>query len=502
MKQPKIIARQAILWLLVLILAASGFAGCKKEAGEPGTDTVPITETAGTGEDPAPEPDPGYDAGITEFPDEDPDGAKLFDVFPRYSSKKGTLVTTNGGPGLSDDTVLTTPEDSVIKTLVNTTEEEFEAYVSLIPYRQLAHREDEAGAYYTYCVDGVYYDLSYTDIGGYVRLSQDPSTTILFTELPAVEDTGSLRLYQYSLNYAHSETDYTEPDNVVDCGMLYIICFSDNSLMLIDSGHGAQATDASLLGLYRFLRGVTGVPEGEKMTVRAWFFSHAHGDHVRLAADFLTASNPDDAGASYSESFRLQTVLFNFPSYRLASNGYAGDDTSALKNAIRRKYPNVDFVKLHRGQQFSIGGATFDVLFTWEDLIKPDGTLDVKKFNSTSTVLKMTYGGKSAIFLGDADTEAEAAMLVRYGARTLRSDIVQVAHHGYNQIQGLYDLIQGDIALVSNSEYHILNNNYTTYLMYSKYASSVLYADDVTWELRFENGEITQTSHPRYDAQE
>ncbi len=79
---------------------------------------------------------------------------------------------------------------------------------------------------------------------------------------------------------------------------------------------------------------------------------------------------------------------------------------------------------------------------------------------------------------------------------------MQVAHHGYNQIQGLYDLIQGNIALVSNSEYHILNNNYTTYLMYSKYASSVLYADDVTWELRFENGEITQTSHPRYDAQE
>lgn len=157
MKPPVCVARQALAWLLILLFAVSCFAGCKKEAEEPGTNTAPVTGTAGTGEEPGPDPAPGYDTGITEFPDEDPDGAELFDVFPRYSSKKATLVTTNGGPGLSDDTTLTTPEDSVIKTLVNTTREEFEAYVSLIPYRQLAHREDEAGEYYTYCVDDIYY---------------------------------------------------------------------------------------------------------------------------------------------------------------------------------------------------------------------------------------------------------------------------------------------------------------------------------------------------------
>jgi competence protein ComEC len=50
--------------------------------------------------------------------------------------------------------------------------------------------------------------------------------------------------------------------------------------------------------------------------------------------------------------------------------------------------------------------------------------------NDNSFVLRITHGARSVLLVGDAEHEAEEALLARYGAGALRADLLKVGHHG------------------------------------------------------------------------
>lgn len=50
--------------------------------------------------------------------------------------------------------------------------------------------------------------------------------------------------------------------------------------------------------------------------------------------------------------------------------------------------------------------------------------------NSGSVILKITCGDVSALFTGDAELEAEEALLSRYGREVLSAGLYKVSHHG------------------------------------------------------------------------
>ena len=74
-----------------------------------------------------------------------------------------------------------------------------------------------------------------------------------------------------------------------------------------------------------------------------------------------------------------------------------------------------------------MAGIRVDVLFTQEDLL-PTLTDDL---NETSTVIHVTAGGQRLLFLADMGRLTAERMLAELPASELKSDIVQVAHHGY-----------------------------------------------------------------------
>ena len=72
------------------------------------------------------------------------------------------------------------------------------------------------------------------------------------------------------------------------------------------------------------------------------------------------------------------------------------------------------------GQTYELGGAVFEILAPI--------SYDADNLNNFSVVTRLTYGGKSFLFTGDAETKEEAEIIS--GGAQLKSDVIKVGHHG------------------------------------------------------------------------
>ncbi len=432
--------------------------------------------------------------------------AVVFENIPAYATENGTVGREmNLGPGLGDDKWTSTDEDSYMKVIAGSTEEEFDRYCLTLGgiFELLLSREERNGKYRAYKTTDMILFVSFDRTDSTVRVVEDKTSC-------GIGDTGDTKgnadgviLYQYSLNYVGSAVEYAEP-GCMDCGMMYIIKLADNSLFLIDSGHGYQTTARSLTALYEFMKNVSGTEEGKKIPIKAWFFTHAHGDHCGMAAAFLGQKYPMIENLElpdFSDKVEIEKVMFNFPSYCVIRRNFAADETFAIRKALREKFPEVKYYKLHTGERFDFPGASFDVLYTLEDAVDVTGKWPFRDFNSSSTVLRMHSGGKNLMFLADISAAAEKIILRRYNEDELKSDVVQIAHHCINNLD-IYDSIKAPVALVSTSLGRIKERLWDNYLRFEKYAvDGCLFEDEVTWKIDFGKDKLPAEALPRYDKQ-
>ena len=80
------------------------------------------------------------------------------------------------------------------------------------------------------------------------------------------------------------------------------------------------------------------------------------------------------------------------------------------------------------GDRFSLGKATVKVMMAGGD-VKASADVD-RNVNNSGTVLRIELGARALLFMGDAEAEAEAALLSMYPANELRCDFLRVGHHG------------------------------------------------------------------------
>ena len=93
--------------------------------------------------------------------------------------------------------------------------------------------------------------------------------------------------------------------------------------------------------------------------------------------------------------------------------------------------------------RFYLGNAAFEILHTPNDLYPQTPHF----FNDTSIVWRMLMNGESSMWLGDIADRGSDVLCAKYGDY-LKSDVVQVSHHGYvGGTVELYEKIAGRIAL-------------------------------------------------------
>lgn len=227
-----------------------------------------------------------------------------------------------------------------------------------------------------------------------------------------------------------------------ETGMSYIIRLEDGRFAVIDGGIN---DDSDVDRLYDTLC-AQNVRNGNPV-IAAWFLTHAHGDHYDTFLRFTE---------KYRGRFVLETAVWNLPPKELASV----DEWS--RNFITSTIGSMAGTKViyaRTGQKFRFGSVSIDVWHTPDDLYP----VFVSSQNDASVILRMEIGGQSVMFLADADAQIAAYMVERYGA-ALRSDFMQISHHGYSYSTAMPPLFRAIDPIVvlwpsSDEWYHEFQTN-------------------------------------------
>ena len=417
------------------------------------------------------------------------------DSLPDLSVMGTVSGVYNCGPGLASDKEGVTEEDSYMTVVSSTTKEKFEAYVKALPdagFSFISKTTLDGDDYYTYSRYGALLYLYYNERVAEARVITDNSSDSLakinYDYTPKAGE--QAQFYQYSINYSGHDKEGYDPviyseGGLMDCGMFYMMKTSDNKIIMIDGGHSGQLSANAKKYLMNYMHEITGTPANEKITIAAWYITHAHGDHVAVARDFLN---------SYYNQINLESVIYNFPLYGVV-DGY-DDNTFGLKDAIRNHFPNTLYHKLHTGEVVNFGDIRMEVVYTHEDAVSNKGKTELSEFNSSSTVLKVVIDNKSIMMLGDVYHMGANTMLKMHSKDYLKSDVLQVAHHGYNDMANLYKVIGAQIALFPNA---MTAKDGSTYKTVMAFAKEAYFAHKWTYRLTVENGAIKITEVKRYD---
>ncbi len=172
-----------------------------------------------------------------------------------------------------------------------------------------------------------------------------------------------------------------------DCAL--VVC--DGKSMLIDAGENGHETT-----VINYIRSM-GIKKLDYIIA-----SHQHSDHIGGLPEVI-------------EEFGMSNIIM--PRLTEAQTPTNQTYTAFLK-AIQASDAKVIASKV--GASYNLGSAKFEIL--------GPVTNDAESLNSMSVVTKITYGEKTFLFTGDAETDEENEILDT-GAN-LDCDVLKVGHHG------------------------------------------------------------------------
>ena len=225
----------------------------------------------------------------------------------------------------------------------------------------------------------------------------------------------------------------------------------------------------------RIAREVTGTPENEKIRIACWFITHCHADHYSSFRTYLY-ENP--------VLFTLERVMYNL---------YDGDGTDVGSDNFNKYHPDALYHKPHTGETIQLGNLKMEVLYAQEDWYDASTMLPAsEEVNDSGTVIKIHFDDKSFLVLGDLDKYGADTLLKYYPSEVLKSDIVQIAHHGYNQIRNLYEAADAKIGLVPQAYSRMTTQPQLTsiYNSLTENFDELYYAGDETVGVQVIDGEL------------
>ncbi|WP_441290349.1 DNA internalization-related competence protein ComEC/Rec2 [Sorangium sp. KYC3313] len=213
--------------------------------------------------------------------------------------------------------------------------------------------------------------------------------------------------------------------NVLDVGQgdAILIDLPEGGAMLVDAGgFVGSPVDTGARVLRPLLR------SRRRARLDAVVLSHPHPDHfggLPATVEGVEVGELWDTGQGEAEG--------------------AGPVYRKLLSDLRRRGVPIVRPDALCGRPRVLSGATIEVLAPCPELHPDRGA------NDNSFVVRITYGARSALLVGDAEHEAEDALVARYGA-ALRADLLKVGHHGSRTSTGaaLLAAVDPSIAAVSS----------------------------------------------------
>ena len=214
-------------------------------------------------------------------------------------------------------------------------------------------------------------------------------------------------------------------------GQSNVIQLEDGSFIVIDGGRSKSSSetannDSKLL--MDFLNSKK--PASHTKAKVVWMYTHVHSDHINLSRDNFFPT--------YKDQIDLQLVCLNLPDFNEIENHISTDgwkesnaasayvkSVDMLYDSIETNFPNTTIYTFHTGDKLYFAGCEVEILVTPEDYY-------LKGFswiNDTSCAWKINMSGKSFMVFGDCTAPVNDQMVACFGSY-LKSDIIQVTHHG------------------------------------------------------------------------
>ena len=218
-------------------------------------------------------------------------------------------------------------------------------------------------------------------------------------------------------------------DSSVDNGgMSYVARLTDGTFLVIDGGY---QTEKEVKNLYDHL--VANTPSGQKPVISAWVITHAHIDHYGALIKFADM---------YSSGVEVKAFYYNFPHYKVGD--IAEHNVNAIEKAMSKWSSATRYSAVHSGMQIGLAGATMTVVCTYED-VYPSTPVSG---NDTSMVFRLDIAGKKVMITGDAQEYQSAVITSTIDKSILKSDIVQMSHHGYEGCSDtFYSMVDASVVM-------------------------------------------------------
>ena len=215
-------------------------------------------------------------------------------------------------------------------------------------------------------------------------------------------------------------------------GMCIIFKLADGRFFIIDAGMGGKYADgrkwigSSSGWIYQTLAKHADDPKN--IQVAGWLITHVHSDHAGGLYDMaLGYYGSTDKGKhtvmpkEMTKYIKIDTIIYNQPATtKFGRNGWM--------ETIIKAFNVKNVVKAHPGQVFYYADLKL-TLYGSQDVMLENSSSS-GDLNDFSLVSRVEFNGKSALFLGDSDTIPNPRLATIY-KETLKSDILQLAHHGY-----------------------------------------------------------------------
>lgn len=354
-----------------------------------------------------------------------------------------------------------------------------DSYISALVadgYTEYASNAIDGNRYYTYINAKNVVNVAFTDYNDEMKVIAERLTD---TALPTREADNKWTAATGITTTISQLGLYYEYNGKNDCfnGMSYVIRLKDGSFIVIDGGHDKQIDSDRL---YNVMRKQS--PDPDNIVIAAWFFTHGHSDHTGFFKSFCQ---------TYASKVTVEQFVYNFPSIEEVNDAAQ----IATSGNLDRYFKNVPVVKAHPGQVFYLRNAKITMLYTndlWEHSLKPLSTS-----NEASLVFTIELEGKKFMVLGDYYDD-RGILRSLYSASTLKSDIMQVSHHGISNCgTKLYPIIAPEWALWPlGSDYiaeydRVVSEHQMNAYMKTMDKNKVFMAKDDIVILTLNNGNIT-----------
>lgn len=354
-------------------------------------------------------------------------------VSPRFlkfvpAIKKGTLVHTRRSHDSTDQVVVT-----------GLSADDYREYLEIIRdegFEQVSVRECCSNLFASFKKDLCGLFVYYTPFNNTVRIVCGPASTM--HKDTDFEGNNPVKPLMTVIGARFSTTSRYLNCDSGSGNMGYVFRLEDGRFIIVDGGMELGDYAEKIL---KTLKAQS--PKRKKPVIACWFLSHTHIDHTGA---FLKVAS------EYRDKIIIEEVACNFPSIPDAECYREAWNTRRVKEAVYTSFPKAKYSKLHTGEVLNYGSTKVEVLYTQEDLVRQYLAVPNETLNTASMCIRLYIGGNTVILPADCDDTANNILVNMYGSY-LKSDILQVCHHGgWGGTTPLYKAIDPEVAIFSTTD--------------------------------------------------